>query len=460
MIQDMTKGDPIKLILLFSVPLLIGNIFQQLYNLADIVIVGRLIGLNALAAVGATAPLFFMLMFILVGLTNGFAVVTGQRFGAKDIDGLRQSVAVSTVLSFAFTTVFTVILIFSLPKILALMNVPQEIFKDAYTYISVIIYGLWTTNLYNLLSSVIRALGDSKTPLYVLIIASLLNIVLAVAFIMYFKMGVEGAAIAVIISQFVSSLMCIAFIKRRLPILHLKKEDWKLDKENIFEHLKIGIPMALQFSILGLSMLVVQSVCNTFGPTVIGAFTYALRIEQVAIMPLASFGVAMAAYVAQNFGARNFSRIRQGIRKCSAVSLGVSIILAFIIHLWGADIIRLFAGEIHSDVVSISKSYLYISTLFYCFVGQLFIFRNTIQGMGDGVVPLIASIAELFLRGFAAIVLSVKMGYIGIFYAGPIAWIGASIIVSGGYFMFMSKTVKDARVQSRERVEEKVLVSS
>jgi len=450
MIQDMTKGDPLKLVLWFSVPLLIGNIFQQLYNLADIVIVGRLIGLNSLAAVGSTAPLFFMVMFILVGLTNGFAIVTGQRFGAKDFDGVRKSVGTSLILSFGFTFIFTIFVLLSLEKILILMNVPFEIFRESYDYLYIIIWGMWSTNLYNLLSSIIRALGDSKTPLYVLIIASILNVILAIVLISKFGLGVKGAAAAVVVSQAVSSFLCILCIAKRFPVLHLKKEDLKLNKNFVLYHLKIGVPMAIQFSVLGMSMLIVQAVCNTFGPEVIGAFTYALRIEQIAIMPLASLAIAITAYTAQNFGALNFSRIRQGVGKISLVSFILSVLMAIILRIWGTDIISFFAGNTHPNVISIAHQYLNISTTFYIFIGQLFVFRNTLQGMGDAIVPFFASLSELGLRSYAAIVLAAKFGYVGIFYAGPIAWVGSATIVSLGYFATLKNTVKKTRARMQE----------
>ena len=225
MIQDMTKGAPLKLLLLFSVPLLIGNIFQQLYNLADIVIVGRTLGIDALAAVGAISPLFFLIMFVVVGLTNGFAVITGQKFGAKDFDGVRRSVVVSLILGTSFTIVFSIITTILLNPILHWMNVPQEIYHNAFWYIQIVIAGLITGCFYNLLASIIRALGDSKTPLYFLIFASILNIFLALLFILKFHMGVPGSAVAVVLSQAISALMCVFYVKKRFPILHLKKKE-------------------------------------------------------------------------------------------------------------------------------------------------------------------------------------------------------------------------------------------
>ncbi len=457
MINDLTKGAPLKLMLLFSIPLLIGNIFQQFYNIADIIIVGRTLGMTALASVGAVSPLFFLIMFIIVGMTNGFAVITGQRFGAKDYEGVRRSVTMSTILSTVFTITFTIICAAAMHHILFLMNVPQEIYKDAYYYIQIVVIGLIVANFYNLLASIIRALGDSMTPLYCLIIASILNIFLALLFILEFHMGVPGSAFALVLSQAFSALLCVWYVKKHFPILHLKKKDWIIDWKKEFNfalaHLKVGIPTALQFGILGLSLLIIQSVCNTFGPDVIAAFTAALRIEQMATLPMISFGVALAAYVAQNFGAGNFSRIRFGVKKASLINVILSIVMAFIMHFWGGHLVRIFVGYQNEDIVKIAHDYLFRSSLFYFFLAQIFIYRNALQGLGRAVIPMLAAVGELLMRSFAAIYLAAKIGYFGVFYAGPIAWIAASIVLAAGYYstikQFILKTQQKLRKNRR-----------
>lgn len=455
MIKDLTKGAPLKLILLFSVPLLVGNIFQQLYNLADIVIVGRTLGVNALAAVGAVAPLFFLIMFAITGMTNGFAVITGQKFGAGDIYGVRRSVAVSTVLSTIITIFFSLLCIFLMKYILFFMNVPKEIFHDAYWYIQICVMGLIVANFYNLLASVVRALGDSKTPLYFLIVASILNVFLALLFILEFHMGVPGSAIALVLSQAFSVLLCVIYIKKRFPILHLKKSDFSFKKEErkndfafVMEHLEVGFPMAMQFSVLGIGILIIQSVCNTFGSSVIAAMTAALRIEQIATMPMLSFGVAISVFVAQNFGAKNINRIRYGVIRSSLINLLLSIAMAFVMRYWGSDIVGIFIGKEKTEVINIAHEYLWISTLFYFFLGQIFIFRNALQGMGRPLIPLTSSFAELMIRSFAAVYLAVKFGYYGMFYAGPIAWLTASIILSIGYFINIKKLIFKYNMQN------------
>lgn len=450
MIKDLTKGQPLKLILLFSIPLLIGNIFQQLYNIADLVIVGRLLGVEAFASVGAVAPLFFLIMFIIVGLTSGFSVITGQRFGAKDFDGVKNSVVISTFLSVFATLLFTIIFSIFMHPILNILNVPQNIYTNAYWYIEIVVLGLISATFYNLLANIIRALGDSKTPLYFLIVASVANIFLALFFIEILKLGVAGSAIAVILSQGLSVLLCLYFVKKKFPILHLKRKDWliKFDKNfysSSLEHLKVGVPMSIQFSIIGLGVIVIQSVCNTFGSNVIAAVTAALRIEQIATLPMISFGVALASFVAQNFGAKKFRRIRTGVIQTSLLSIFLSILMAIIMRYFGADIVREFIGTASAEIIDIAHQYLLISTFFYVFLSQIFIYRNALQGMGEVIFPLVASVAELLMRAFAAVYLAIKFGYIGMFFSGPIAWVSACIILSFGYFRSIKPIVNKIR---------------
>ena len=450
MIKDLTKGQPLKLILLFSIPLLIGNIFQQLYNIADLVIVGRLLGVEAFASVGAVAPLFFLIMFIIVGLTSGFSVITGQRFGAKDFDGVKNSVVISTFLSVFATLLFTIIFSIFMHPILNILNVPKNIYTNAYWYIEIVVLGLISATFYNLLANIIRALGDSKTPLYFLIVASVANIFLALFFIEILKLGVAGSAIAVILSQGLSVLLCLYFVKKKFPILHLKRKDWliKFDKNfysSSLEHLKVGVPMSIQFSIIGLGVIVIQSVCNTFGSNVIAAVTAALRIEQIATLPMISFGVALASFVAQNFGAKKFRRIRTGVIQTSLLSIFLSILMAIIMRYFGADIVREFIGTASAEIIDIAHQYLLISTFFYVFLSQIFIYRNALQGMGEVLFPLVASVAELLMRAFAAVYLAIKFGYIGMFFSGPIAWVSACIILSFGYFRSIKPIVNKIR---------------
>lgn len=447
MIQNLTKGSPAKLILMFCLPLLIGNLFQQLYSITDILIVGRLLGVNALAAVGATAPIFFVFLILAFGFTGGLTVVTAQRFGAGDYDGMRKSVTHAIGASLLLCALMTTFLIFFLRPVLHLMNVPEQIEDDAYLFMSILSGGLVMIVFYNLLSGFMRAMGDSKTPLYFLIFSTLLNIVFNFVLIYFFEMGVKGSAIGTVSAATVAFVLCAVYMYYKFDLMRLKKADWRFDKEMLGQQLKIAFPMSVQFSVLSLSMMVIQSACNSFGPEVIAAFTAALRIEQLATQPLLALGMAMATYSAQNFGANKISRIRQGVQFTALVSLFIATSMSLLVRYVGRDMISVFLNEENAFIIETGKTYLGISTLFYFFLGMIFIFRNTLQGMGRVWLPLISSLTELFLRSFAALYLASKMGYQGIFYASPAAWIGAAAVITAGYI----RTIKDFRKNISKR---------
>lgn len=433
--QEMTHGNPTKLIVKFSIPLLLTNIFQQLYNLTDIIIVGHLLGVGALAAVGSSAPIFFVLLLITLGFTGGLTVITAQSFGARNYRDVRRSVTHSLIAGLILSIVLTIIMVLYLRPVLVWMNVPSEIMGEAYKFMIILSYGLSMIVAYNLLSGFIRALGDSKTPLYFLIFSSILNIILNVIFIYYFKMGVAGSALGTFIAITISVFCCIVYIGKKFPIMRLQKADWKLEWSFMKKHLHIAVPMALQFSVLALSLIIVQRVCNTFGTDTIAAFTAALRFEQLATQPMVALGIAMATYAAQNYGAGMIGRIRRGVYLTSIVSLCISVFIALLVRFAGGEMISVITDNANENIINTGKTYLNISTLFYFFLGQIFIFRNTLQGMGQSFIPLMAGFAELFMRSFAAIYLADRIGYVGICYASPIAWIGASSVVAIGYMI-------------------------
>lgn len=441
MIQNLTAGKPSKLILLFCLPLLIGNLFQQLYNITDTLIVGRLLGVNALAAVGATAPIFFVFLLIAFGFAGGLTVITAQRFGAGDIKGVRSSVTHAIRACAVLCFLMTFILIFCLKPILRLMNVPLEIEKDAYTFMSILSFSLVVIVFYNLLFGVVRALGDSKTPLYFLIFSTLLNIAFNFVLIYFFKFGVAGSALGTFLAISIAFILCGAYVYCKYPVLHLQKSDWRFDPHMLKSQLNVALPMSVQFSVLSVSMMVIQGACNSFGPDVIAAFTAALRIEQLATQPLLALGMAMATYSAQNWGAGKISRIRQGVRLTALWSLILSILMSLAVRYIGRDMISVFLPEENNFIIETGKTYLSISTLFYFFLSMIFIFRNTLQGMGKAIIPLVASLTELFVRSVAAVYFAKLMGYKGIFYASPIAWIGATLVVTVGYIL----TIKNLR---------------
>ena len=439
MIKDLTKGKPLKLILLFALPILLGNIFQQLFHISDILIVGRLLGVKSLAALGASAPIFFMFLIVAFGFTGGLTVITAQRFGAKDIKGVKSSFFHSLVASFVFSVIISFCVIFFLKDILTIMNVPQELMDDAYKFTFVLGLAMSIIILYNLLSGVIRALGDSKTPLYFLIGSSLLNIVFNFIFIKFFVWGVQGSAMGTLCSVSFSALACIVYIYAKYPILKLKLKDCQYSAKVMKVHLRVAIPMALQFSILSIGLLVVQSLCNSFGTEVIAGFTAAMRIEQVSTQPLLALGVAFATYSAQNFGAILIKRIRQGVRQCLIVGLILSIMISLIVRFYGIDMISFFIENEDRNIIQIGQNYLLLSSYFYFFLLCIFIVKNAIQGMGKTFVPVLSSVVELVARIVVALYLSEKIGYMGVFWSGPIAWFLGALTVVIGYFVIISR---------------------
>lgn len=427
MTRDMTKGSPAKLILYFTIPLLIGNIFQQLYSMADTMIVGRTIGVDALAAVGATGSLMFLVIGFAQGLTSGFSVITAQRFGAGDEKGVRKSVTTSIVLSIIITIILTIFSVLTVRTLLELLETPSDIIEGAYSYIVVIFYGIYASLLFNLLSNIIRALGDSKTPLYFLIIACVINVVLDFVFILYFSMGVAGAAWATIIAQTVSGVLCFIYMIKKFPILKFEKSDWELNKNFVFLHLKVGIPMAFQASIIAIGAMALQFALNKLGSTAVAAFTASQRIDILTIQPLMSFGITMATYSAQNYGANEIKRIGTGIKQCCIMSVSFSLICGFVIIILGKSIVKLFVGEGQQNVIDLAQEYLVINCSMYLLLALLFIFRYTLQGLGKSLIPTFAGIMELVMRTFAAIFLANLIGFTGICMASPIAWLGAVI---------------------------------
>ena len=437
--KNMTEGNPLKLIILFMIPILLGNVFQQIYILSDLYILGHYLGLHALAVAGAMTPVFIMAMMTAAGFTNGLAIITAQRFGANDIKSVRKSFAIGIVLSFLFALIVISFLVLNMGLILKIMNVPQDIFSDAGKFMTILSYGLIATIFYNFLSGILRALGDSKTPLYFLIFSSVLNIIINVTLIVKFNLDVTGVAFGTCLAQVISVFLCLFFMLYKFKILRVHLDDFKVPFEYLFEHLKIAFPMCIQFSIIGLGIIAIQSVCNQFGTDTIAAFSAATRIEQLTTMPLFSLGMALTTYVAQNYGARLIRRIRQGVLQCFFLSSVLSLALAVIAFVWGRDLAGLFLNHPQKAVVDQSVMYVQTTTLFYFFLGQIFIFRQALQGMGRAVIPLISGIIELIMRWFAAFVLAGMLGYKGICYASPIAWVSAAVFVIVCYIVVIKR---------------------
>ena len=443
--KELTSGNPLKLIILFMIPIFLGNLFQQIYSLVDTLIVGRTIGLNALAAVGATGPMIFLVISFIFASTQGFAVVTAQKFGARDYELVRKSVTSGFILSFLLTVVMTFVSAPFTNQMLAFLRTPNDIIQLSDEYLFIMFVGIIATVFYNYSSNVIRALGDSKTPLYFLIFASVLNIFLDLIFILKFHMGVKGAAWATVVSQAVSTILCLIFMFARFPILRLRKVDWFVDRKFLYEHLRIGIPMGFQMSVLTLGIIAVQYVLNGLGSIAIAAYTTAVRVDQLASQSLLALGAAVATYTAQNFGAKKMSRIRDGARAGIFIIFIISVLCAVFILTCGEFVVGLFMDVPNEEVIRLAMQYLHVIIIFFFFLGILLLYRNILQGMGNVMAPLFSGLAELIMRVLAAFILVSPLGFLGICLASPVAWIAASIVLYAGYKISLIRNLKKIR---------------
>lgn len=444
MTKSMTTGNPAKLIFFFTMPLIAGNFFQQLYVLIDTLIVGRTLGVEALAAVGSTGSLMFLMIGFIIGLTSGFSIVAGQRFGAGDKNGIRQSAAACAILTIICTILITIFAVATARYFLEIMQTPPEIIDQAYNFIVIIYLGLGATMLFNMLSNLIRALGDSRTPLFFLILSSVINVILELLFILVFGWGVAGAALATVLAQLISGLLCIGYIKKYLPILHLQKTDFKIHPSVLINHLKIGLPMGFQASIIAIGAIVLQVALNHLGSTAIAAYAAAQKIDMMAIMPMMSFGMAMATYTAQNYGANKLDRIKKGVNQCILMSVTFSIIIATFNICLGGWLTSFFVSEEAPEVIRLAEIYLHINGICYWILSLLFIFRYTLQGLGQSLVPTFAGIMELFMRVFAALIMAEHFGFAGVSSASPLAWIGSAVPLMIAYYITMRRMSKIA----------------
>lgn len=424
----MTVGSPLKLILTFSIPLVIGNIFQQFYNMVDSIIVGKYVGKTALAAVGATGSLNFMIIGFGIGICSGFGIPIAQSFGGKKIKQMKQYIINSFYLCTIITIIMTIITVLALPIVLNWMQTPSDIYDQAYNYIVVIFIGLFATMLYNMLSSILRAIGDSKTPLYFLVLSSIINVILDLIFITQFNMGAPGAAYATVIAQFISGLACFIYMKKKTDILSFEQEDSKLNLINCKKLLGMGLPMALQFSITAVGSVVIQSAVNTLGSNVVAAITAAMKISIMLTQPLETLGLTMATYGGQNLGANKIERIFKGV-KMSYIIGAVYCIITFLFVYFTSDYLSLlFIDAKEIAIMAQIKQYLIINASCYYILSILFILRNLLQGLGYSFLAMFGGVAEMIARCIVAFIFVSSFGYDAICFANPLAWIFANIV--------------------------------
>ncbi|MCK9612111.1 MAG: MATE family efflux transporter [Bacteroidales bacterium] len=432
MMKDLTTGKESRVIVNFALPMLLGNVFQQSYNIVDSIIVGNYLGEKALAAVGASFPVIFVLISLVIGVSVGSTIIIAQFFGAKDFENIKKSVD-SLLIFLFFAAIFITIfgLIFS-EHIFRSMNLPEEIIPDAVSYFNILLYGLILMFGFNAISSVLRGLGDSKTPLYFLIISTVLNIVLVILFVKVFGWGIEGSAIATVIAQGVSFVLSVLYLNRFHDIIRFSFFDIKFHREIFLTSLKIGIPSGLQQTFVALGMMALLRFVNAFGTDTIAAYTVAGRIDAFAMQPAMNFSMALSTFVGQNMGANKIDRVKKGYRTTLLITATFSIIITFVAILFGSQIMSLFTPK--AEVISIGHSYLVIVCSFYVLFSTMITTQGLIRGAGDTLIPMFITLFSLWiLRIPLSYIFSRFMGPDGIWWSIPIAW-AFGMIASGIYY--------------------------
>ena len=434
MTRDMTTGSPLRRILAFCAPLLIGNLFQQFYNLADSIIVGRLLGVNAFAAVGSTGALSFLVLGFALGICSGFAIPIAQSFGAGDTEAVRSRTGQLVWLGLFFSLLITLLTYFTTGPLLRITNTPANIYDQAYRYIFIVFMGSGATILYNLASGVLRALGDSRTPLLFLIAAVFINVLLDILFMACFGMGVEGAAYATVISQVVSGLACLVYIKAKVPVLHISASDLRPNLRRMGYIASIGVPMGLQFSITAVGTIIVQSAVNSLGAAAVAAVSAGSKVHNIVAAPLETAGITMATYCGQNLGAVKLDRIRSGIRTITMVSMFYCVLALGVNYFGSTSIARLFLDGSETAILADVHKYLVINSLAYPMLAIIFIFRNSLQGMGFSSSAMFAGLAELIARALVAFGFVGRYAFSAVCFANPAAWLFADVILLYLYF--------------------------
>ena len=432
---NMTQGRPLTVILRFMLPVFLGNIFQQFYNMVDTIIVGKFVGTRALAGVGSTGTIMFLVMGTCIGMTVGFSVLTSQRYGAGDEEGTRRSVANGILLAFLVVIIMTSLSLSLMHTILHLMNTPGDIYRDAYAYISTICKGIVCTLFYNLFSSYLRAIGNSRVPLYFLIFSSLLNIVLDLVLIINLGMGTAGAAWATNISQGISALLCLIFIMTKVPSLRPSRKHWRLHREDTAIQLSVGLPMAVQYSITASGTMIMQSAINIFGSTAVAAFTAATKIQNILMQGLLSVGQALSSYAGQNYGYGAVDRVEQGTRDSMKYVVVYSLLAAVLALVFLLPMLRLFfAADVDmSQIMPWASIYARECVVCYIPLGAIFVYRNTMQGCGYGLHAMTMGFVELLARLIAAAAAIRLHSFPLAAGADPLAWLTGGIF---GYCMY------------------------
>lgn len=450
--NDMTVGSPTRDILRFAIPLILGYILQQMYQIIDAVIVGRWIGVGALAAVGASSSVMFLIMGFCNGSCAGFSIPIAQAFGAKDFAKMRCYVGNAIRLGIVFAVVITLMSCALCTRILYLVNTPDDIFQDAWIFLFLQFAAIPFTMAYNLLAGFIRALGNSRQPFYFLIFSAIINILLDIVFILIMGMGVEGAGIATLLSQAFSSMMCLWYIRKHLTILIPQGEERHFNNKRIAILLNNGVPMGLQFSITGIGIIMLQSANNALGTLYVASFTAAMRIKYLFICVFDNIGVSMATYCGQNIGAEKTERIQLGIRSALMITAVYFVLTVIVIYPFADQMMALFVNSGEQDVIKNAAYYMRISNYFYPALGLLTIFRYSIQGLGYSMLSMLSGVMEMIARCGVSIWLVPELAFTGVCFADPTAWMAADLFLIPAYFYLYKKIKRDKDHKTRAEI--------
>lgn len=445
--RDMTKGNVFNIILGFAIPLLLGMLFQQFYSMVDTIIVGKYLGVSALASVGSTGSINFMIIGFCMGVCNGFAIPVAQKFGAGNFKKLRKYVFNSGFLAIVFSVVMTLIVCVFCRQILIAMRTPEDIIQGAYSYIYVIFLGIPATYLYNLLSGIIRSLGDSKTPLFFLIISSIINIILDLFLIIYMHMGVAGAAWATVIAQAVSGILCLIYMRKKYSVLKFESDELKIDGYCIRRLCYMGVPMGLQYSITAIGSVILQAAVNGLGSIIVAAVTAAGKISMFLCCPFDALGSTMATYTGQNIGAGKLERISEGIKKSMIIGSVYSIVALMISVFFGKSLAILFVNENEIEILAKVSENLIIVAAFYIPLCIVNVVRFTIQGMGYSTFAILAGVCEMIARALCGFILVPIFGYVAVCLASPVAWIFADAFLIPAYKYVINKSKCEMKIK-------------
>jgi len=437
--NDLTEGSPVKLLFSLAMPILMGSLIQQAYTLTDTFILGKFVNTEALTAVSCTSWIYWLIVGIFTGFTQGFSILISQNYGSGDMNEMRRSITMSFFLSLLLTIVVTFVSLISIHRLLILLHTPKNVIAMSERYLFIITAGIFITMAYNLLSSILRAVGDTQTSLIALIVSSIINIVLDIIFVVCFHAGVTGVAIATLIAQVFSCLVCLISI-HKLPVIRLRKEDWAFHKEHFKTLFRLGFPLALQNIVISIGGLIMQGIVNSYGYLFTAAVSLTGKVTSLIQQAGVSFSVALGTYVGQNLGANKTKRIQEGVVKCLKINLLLGISISILFLFIGKPVLSAFlsmndtSAATNHQIIEMAYEYLFIQCIFLFTVYILFTYRAALLGMGYTFIPMLSGFVELGIRLLAAIVLPALIGKKGVFWADGLAWVGAGALLMGSYY--------------------------